>query len=163
MTTPYEPEDWRPDPFGGNVGYSLELAYAENVTGTAQAITTTAAPIPGVVIVIQPTPQNVYLQWQIAYQVTAAANAGALFAQVNDITTSTPGTNLISSGVPALTTNVGTWSKFLGTSGIFRLGPVTQTRVISLSGILVNDSGAGLTASARNTAAAPSFLAAVAR
>lgn len=161
MTSPYEPIDWRPDPAGGTVGYSIEVAYAENVTGAAQTQATTSTPIPGCVIVVQPTPQTVWLEWQIAFQVTAAANAGQLFAQVFDITTATPGTNIISSGVPALTTNVGLWSKYLTTSGRFRIGPVAATRIFSLSGIITNDSGTGLTAQARNTGSAPSFIRAV--
>lgn len=162
MTTSYHPVDWRPDPFGSVVGYGIELAYAENVTGTTQSVSTSGTAIQGCVIVVQPTTDVVWLEWQIAYQVGTATNAGALFASVYDITTATPGTLIMSAGSPVLSGQSGTWSKYVGCAGRFRIGPVASTRIFSLTGVVSNDTGTGLTASARNTGFAPSYLRAVA-
>lgn len=137
-----------------------ELAYAENTTGTATPVSGFGvySQVPGVAVVVPPTPRPVWLEWNGDY-VLSGAQAGVVYLSVLEIPAGGgSGTQIATSQKSVTAAQNGAYSATVGdVPGKFRLGPTTVTRTFALSGVLLYDV-TDFTANLQNTAVNPTWL-----
>lgn len=136
-----------------------ELAFLNNVTGTvtAFAAASNGTAIPGTSITVPISARPVYIDFGAQYIITTGG-LGAL--QINLVEGSTL---RASASVRIGDTNKGTGSATADVNGTWRLGSTVAARTFQLYAQLVLDASSTLAANAVNTAAAPSWIAAIAR
>lgn len=103
-----------------------ELAYAENITGTTQTITTTAADVPGCVIVVPISARPVWVEASGIFDITTAplaATTGTMQLSIMDEANGFVGTTILS-------TESGNTSGYFTAIVRARLGPVTSAKTL---------------------------------
>jgi hypothetical protein len=134
---------------------SSEIAYAENATGTATALTaSTAVDIPGCAISVAAQSRPVYLSARCYVSVTGSASLGFVELQIVETTVSPTVINYailpLSNTTPGATYE-GPYSRMLYTRA--RLGTTSSTRTFKLVGTYYLDSGTPTISVINSTAA----------
>lgn len=126
-----------------------ELAYAENITGTVQTITTTATDVPGCVITVPASTKPVWVEAQGIFDITgapAAATTGTMQLSIMD------GAAFVATAI--LSVEPGNTSGFFTVVVRGRLGPVAAPKTLRLQ---ANRGGSAFAATLGNGSIDPVF------
>lgn len=137
---------------------STELAYAENISGTATPIGTAATDIPGLVVSIpQSNGRPVWLEATVTFDQTVDGS-GVVFAMFYETTSGSP--VQLAGAVEVLP---GLASGWVTVTTKLRLGAVSSTRTFKLVALITRAAGSSAAIETENTVPFPTYLTAYVR